>query len=311
MTITATQLEVRRKSIGSSDVAALLGQNPYRTAYDLYLDKTGQLKPEPATNDAIELGILLEAPLLKYAGQKIGLSYTSNQRRVAKDLPIAANIDAVTKQTTEPIEAKTAGLMSPFGANDEWGEAGTDEVPSYVILQAQTHILCMGGHNGGGPDRCHVVAFLGGRGPVMFEVKKNPELIKIIIDRCVDFWENNVKKEIPPEKTYPTGETLARVIRRPRESVAIDPQLLLAWRAAKETEKSAKKDVDTRRIELLTALGGAEIGETPEDGDITYLEQSRKSIDTKSLLVDFPELINDYQKETTFRVARYRKAKGG
>lgn len=43
MPITQKQREFRRSHIGSSDIAAILGKDPYKTAYDVWLDKTGQL----------------------------------------------------------------------------------------------------------------------------------------------------------------------------------------------------------------------------------------------------------------------------
>ena len=39
-------LEERRKSIGGSDAAALVGMNPYVTPYTLWADKTGRLPPK-------------------------------------------------------------------------------------------------------------------------------------------------------------------------------------------------------------------------------------------------------------------------
>ena len=55
-------LAYRRKGIGGSDVAALLGISPWRTARDLYYDKLNIAAVEDNENNwvALEMGHLLE-----------------------------------------------------------------------------------------------------------------------------------------------------------------------------------------------------------------------------------------------------------
>jgi len=42
------QWESRTKSIGGSDCAAILGKSPYKSAYDVWLEKTGKISYEDA-----------------------------------------------------------------------------------------------------------------------------------------------------------------------------------------------------------------------------------------------------------------------
>jgi len=44
-------LEERRKGIGGSDSAAIMGFSRWKTPYDIWLDKTGMSEPEPVNND--------------------------------------------------------------------------------------------------------------------------------------------------------------------------------------------------------------------------------------------------------------------
>lgn len=39
-----TWLQLRRNGIGGSDAGAVCGVNPYRSAFNVYMDKTGQSK---------------------------------------------------------------------------------------------------------------------------------------------------------------------------------------------------------------------------------------------------------------------------
>lgn len=54
--ITDKQREQRRRYIGGSDMAAILGVDPWKTQVDLWLEKTGRLVDEPLTSKAAELG---------------------------------------------------------------------------------------------------------------------------------------------------------------------------------------------------------------------------------------------------------------
>ena len=61
MPATETQLEQRRSRLGSSDIAAILGVDTHKNAYDVWLDKTGKLIPEPESeNDPRYAGKLIE-----------------------------------------------------------------------------------------------------------------------------------------------------------------------------------------------------------------------------------------------------------
>ena len=55
-------LNYRRRGIGGSDVAAILGVSPFRTARDIYYDKIGVVAVEPDESNwvPLEMGNLLE-----------------------------------------------------------------------------------------------------------------------------------------------------------------------------------------------------------------------------------------------------------
>ncbi len=63
--LTKEQLEERRKGIGGSDAATVLGLNPYQDPYALYLDKRGEAPPEDEDflKESRYWGSVLEAPV--------------------------------------------------------------------------------------------------------------------------------------------------------------------------------------------------------------------------------------------------------
>ena len=53
-------LKYRTQGIGGSDVSIIAGINPFRSAYQLWLEKTGQAEPEEAESEYAHFGTLLE-----------------------------------------------------------------------------------------------------------------------------------------------------------------------------------------------------------------------------------------------------------
>lgn len=85
-------LAYRRKGIGGSDVAALLGISPWRTARDLYFDKLNIVAVEDNEDNwvALEMGHLLEPLVAKILQKGLGTEmYLLLQKRTA--LPAASS----------------------------------------------------------------------------------------------------------------------------------------------------------------------------------------------------------------------------
>ena len=287
MPISEAQLEARRAHLGSSDMAAILGCDPYRSPYDVWLDKTGKLQRD-LTNEAMIAGNRFEGGVLEYAEDELG-ELMPNVHRVHPDLPLAANIDAVIINTKQPVECKTAGLFGPL--NSEWGDPGTDAVPLQYIVQCHVHMMCLS--NGADVDLCHLAAFLGGRGFNMFRIERNPKLCELIAERSVAFWKQNVIAVKPPEGA-PHIEVAKRVMRPQGSVVDIDPRLVTEWRDAVDARLAAEKIDEEAKENILASLGDAEIGDAGELGSVTYLEVHRKGYTVS---------------DTTYRTLRHRKPK--
>lgn len=282
MPITTKQLEARRKRIGSSDMASILGLSPYQTAYDVWAVKTGRM-PNSEGNDATLAGTRFEPGVLDYAEDILG-KLIRNQYRSAKDVPIGANIDALVVATGEPVEAKTAGLLAPL--QEHWGQPDTDEVPDRVIIQAHVHLLCSE------QELCHIAAFLGGRGFVPFRVRRDETIIEVIKETAVKFWEC-VETDTPPDNSLPTATTIKKMRRTPETIVPLKVEKVKRWLELKAAKANIIKEHDAAQIEMLAELGDAEGGEC-ELGLLTYFSQTRKE---------------HIVAESTFRVARFKEKK--
>lgn len=276
--ITVEQRELRKKYIGSSDAPAILGVDPHRSAYDVWLEKTGQADGFEGNADT-DRGNLLEPVLLAWAENKLSAALLRDQFIVHEDGVLAANCDGIQPKIhvgplppplTEPfvVEAKT-------GTNaDEWGEPGSDEVPDRVLIQTHHQMYVAG------PD--YRVAWVPVLLPVfgrfdfrLYKVERNDELADVVAQRGVMFWREHVEPRIPPNGCLPSLEVLKRVRREPNKSVPVADELVDRLIVARADMKQAADEVEAAQVALLTALADAE-GGTYSRGVCTYLETKRK-----------------------------------
>jgi len=290
MPITQAQRIERRGHIGASDVAGIFGLDPYITAYNIWAEKTCKVDLEPQDedpNDVKNIGTLFEPVVMRWAEGILGLIEPDVELRYSDpQVPLVAHLDGQVVEDGHVVEAKTAGMRGPI--HEHWGEDYTDDIPHRIIVQVSAQMMCAK------TEFAHVPAFLGGRGFVMYQVGvEDPDIFQMISDKLGHFWNYNVLKDIPPDDSAPTMDVIKRIIRTPREVVAVDPDLFEKAMTLRQARLDAKKAADEAMAELLGALGTAEGGEC-DLGMITYMEQHRKAYSVKA---------------NTSRVARFKKAK--
>ncbi|MGL4610163.1 MAG: hypothetical protein ACRCYY_10825, partial [Trueperaceae bacterium] len=64
--MTLDELKQRQFYIGSSDVPAILGVDPYKSLIDIFYQKTGKLEPQLTTSLPAECGTYLEPGLCQW-----------------------------------------------------------------------------------------------------------------------------------------------------------------------------------------------------------------------------------------------------
>ena len=126
-------LKYRRKGIGGSDAAAVLGISPFMTARDLYYDKLGISAQSDEENwVAKEIGHLLEPLVASIFERRTGLKVY--QRKVMFQHPqypwMLADLDYLVELPeggTAILECKTTTSNSVYN----WWYAGNDVAPAY------------------------------------------------------------------------------------------------------------------------------------------------------------------------------------
>jgi putative phage-type endonuclease len=272
MPITEKQRERRKKYLGSSDAAAVLGMDPFRSPYDVWADKTGRIeetgRDAADLNPAIKAGMFLENAILDWFATERNLPIIKNQARVHENGIMAASLDAIVRDDpTQALEAKSHGLLSGR-ISEEWGTVETDEVPERVMLQCQHQMAVV-------PTLqiVWVPALLVQAGLQWYRVERKPELISDLTEAEVTFWNEYVAKDIPPPDTLPSYETAKKLKRVAEKTISLAGEqdaLIADWLAAKERLKEAEAKKKSTELALLAALGDAEAAESSH-GLLTYL----------------------------------------
>lgn len=297
MTLTATQRARRTNHLGSSDVAAILGVSPWASAYDVWLSKTGKVEEDNSDSEWTNAGDLLEPSVLAWAETQIGKLDRRGTERRADGLPIVVHIDALTATDREPVEAKTSGITGPVYG--DWGEAGTDQVPDYYLVQCHAHMLAAG------KDICHLPALLGGRGYVLFGIGLDPRLADLIAERATTFWDKHVQGDVPPTDSKPSLEVISRARRQPGKVAKLAPQLVAEFQQAKEQAKHWEQRKKQLQAELLAVDPEAEAFDFNDAAKwFTYFSQSRSTVDAKALQQHHPDVYQQVVSTSTFRVLR-------
>lgn len=151
-------LAYRRKGIGGSDVAALLGISPWRTARDLYFDKLNIVAVEDNEDNwvALEMGHLLEPLVAKIFQHRTG--YKVYQIKKMFQHPqyswMLADVDYFVELpdgSTAILEIKTTN----YNARDNWWLNGEETVPVYYETQGRHYMAVMN------VDRCFFCCLYG------------------------------------------------------------------------------------------------------------------------------------------------------
>lgn len=309
MSLTPDQLKERKSAVFSTDLPAILGCDPWKTATDVWAEKTLDVEPwEP--NEAAEIGTMLEPAVLDWAEKTLG-PLIRDVTGYRDDIRLGSHMEAVLTATGEPVEVKTGGLGPSFGPVDPdyaYGDFDTDEVPLRTTVQCHAHMLCLPGE----PQVCHVPVLLGGRGRGMFQVPRSERLCKIIMDVVPKWWERYVVNGERPSDQPISADILKRIRREPGSLAEVDPELMRVWLEAKEAATASEGAKKTARNAVVKALGTAEGGTVNGQVVCTYLQQTSRKINKEgldALTIAHPEIAAKFVTEKSIPFLRAKKVR--
>lgn len=294
----ADWLAVRKRGIGSSDAAAAVGLNPYKSQLELWLEKTGRDGSLPKTDSQDEdsptyWGNLLEpivaAHYSRRTGNKVRRVNAVLQHSHPSLLWMLANIDreVVGSSEVQILECKTAGL---HGAR-LW----RDGVPEYVQLQVQHQLAVTG------KTTADVAVLLAGQQLEIHRIVRDEGLISRLIQLERHFWQY-VESDTPPPADGSESAELALRCLYPQDSgqtVDFSQDATLSSTFADLVQvRLSLQDLETQEARLKQALQQA-MGEASkavfETGSVTWKKaKDSQVLDTQRLLQDQPALREQY-----------------
>lgn len=264
-------LDLRRRYIGASDIAALVGAHPYKSMYRLWLEKTGQLVHDPDAEIApqLERGQELEPiALRKLARQHPEWTVEPNPipggtMLTNEETRMAATPDAFLTDPERGRGICQIKSVEPHVFRRDWAR-----LPVHVEIQASVEAAMSG---------CHwatAAALVVSHGIDLHvvEIPLDPDLMPLLESRVAAFW-HLVDERIEPTPDYERDDELIRRFlppeREPELSVRFDDdaefcQAALAYREVTQGIGVYAKERDRLGNLIRHRMGEASVGLTPD-----------------------------------------------
>ena len=292
----AAWLKVRNGSIGGSEAAAILGMNPWKSAYTLWLEKTGQVQQEDISDsEPVHFGTILEQVVAdefcRREGKKVRKCGLFRSR---KHPFMTASFDRLLVGEDAGLECKTSNAFK----RGEWDEG---EIPPAYYVQCQHYMMVSG------LPRWYIACLIGGNHFVSWVVERNDDDIAALEQSEIEFWDK-VERHIMPDVdgSDSSSDSLKKMYKGGQVEPIILPQESIDLLKRFDELKALKADIDSQTKEiqnkLCAMLGDNEIGvigEGDNERKISWKTVSgRTTIDSKKLKKDLPDVFEKYSKKS-------------
>jgi putative phage-type endonuclease len=288
----------RTKYLGGSDIGPILGLSQYRTAVDVWLEKTGQVQTT-IDNLPLRFGTFAETFVASEYCRQTGFTVAPQTQAITHDQHpfLAAHIDrfVFTQDAQEPInpshllECKTA---NPFGKS-EWGEIGSDEVPMTYLAQCHWYLALTQ------LERCDLAVLFGNSELRIYRIEKDAELESVLIEQAVHFWEQCVvKMSAPNPQTISDYQALfpAECVKKAVQADIQTAKLITYYQELNELIRAKEAEQVQIKQHIMAAMQDAQ--ELIYEGQILASWKRPKPslrFDSKRFELEHPDLFPCYQ----------------
>ncbi|GIF08708.1 YqaJ viral recombinase family nuclease [Actinoplanes siamensis] len=309
-----TWLTARRRGIGSSDVAAILGVADRNTAVHVYRDKRGQLVDD--AGEAALWGHLLEEPVAR--------EWARRQRSVVQRVGLVAHVDepwrmaTLDRQVLEcPMDrsvrtrcALEVKCRSAFKAK-RWANAN---VPDDVLAQV-TWQLAVTGY-----DHIHVAVLIGGNEMRMAVVERDEQMEAYVLGEVRRFCEEHLLAGVEPEWDLSKAQALIDMDSLMHPDRVGELDLSEIGEVIEYAERSAAKSAATKALKESSATlrrlaNGARTVTFAGELAYEYGPVTKRDVDLDQLKLRWPEAYAACVTEKThdqIRIAQaFRQSPGG
>lgn len=278
-------LEQRRKSIGSSDAAAIVGLDPYKSAMEVFLEKTGQY-PEKEMNEAMRFGIDAEQYVAdrfcNLTGKK--LDFIGNSAYGNPAYPFAtSSVDRWVSDEGVPVEIKTTSVWN-------LDKFKNGKFPDRYYVQCVHHMAVMQA------DYCYLVVYVPAVELMWFRIDRDMEEEKALMEAEKEFYEKYMLTGKMPQvnDAVNTYNALTKIRSANSEVLELKDSVNAYVEYIKLMEEQKRLD---EKIRLCKSQIMAEMNDRTDAvcnfGKVSWKEQERTSIDKKVLYQKYPDLKED------------------
>lgn len=297
-------LKDRKKGIGGSDAAAIIGLNPYSTAYSVWADKL-DLVPPKQDSEAMRQGRdfedIVAHRFMEATGKKV-----RRKNSIIRNLeyPFAhATVDRLVVGENAGLECKTTSSLNLKKFRD-------GEYPDTYYCQCVHYMAVTGA------DRWYLAVLVLGKDFLWYTIERNQDEIDALMAEEKYFWETYVeqKKQPPVDGYKPTTEAINTIY---KDAISNETPVDLFGRESlfenlanvKAQIKELKCVQEEYEQTIKTDLGENETGQVGRFS-VSWKPQNRTTFDHKKFAADNPSVdLSDYYKISTNRILRIKEAK--
>lgn len=180
--------EERNQFLGGSDTGTILGINPFKSAYTLWLEKTGRLEPNDLSDKlAVKVGHMVEDTVAKLYEQETGHRVRESLvSYMCKEYPfLKGHVDRLV------IDDNTRGLECKTTSSNNHYDYEHGDVPPYYYSQCQFYMMMTG------KKYWDLATLKDNTHFYINTIERDDEYIEILLESMKNFWDC-VEKDIPP-----------------------------------------------------------------------------------------------------------------
>lgn len=264
-TTEADWLAHRVNDLTSTDIAALFGLSPYKTAFELWHEKKAGQRVELAENDRMKWGKRLEATVAAGIADDQGWAILPMKEYIRiPELRIGSSFDFRILSTLvdddpndDILEIKTVDWLA---FRDGWTiDEGFIEAPPHIEIQVQHQMLVSG------LRRAFIGVMVGGNDIRIIERLADDEVHAGIIAKAREFWQS-ISANAAPEPVMPDdAEAVIRMHQYAEPGKLFDARndasvasLVREYHQFGQAKADAEEQQKVRKAELLQRVGDAE-----------------------------------------------------
>ena len=284
----------RKKGIGGSDVAAIMGKSSWSTPLDIYNDKLNPIVVEEELDLDLKRGIRVEKYILQeYSENTNEVIETKLPPLVDKEYPfMRGNADARILGKNVLVEAKSS--KAPISM---WNEG----IPEYYKTQVAYYAMLADA------ERVDIPVLFNNWTYGCFTYWRDYEFEARIKEAVINFWQNHIVKGIAPAPT--SAEELQRAYPNIYEEKTIKAdenirEIVSQLQETSTKRKELEKLEQRLKTDIQVYMGDAGLLDAGFC-KVSLKNRSANRLNTEALKIDNPAIYQSYLSESNYRVLQF------